>query len=398
MFCVMNEIKKGYILDSILEAKDDPVLAKKALGNLVSFSIEHGINGNLYKKYILYTLIYNDNSYTRSIEMNQKTIGQSNIILMDYQEYFELYNKEFEFLNEAKYFQFKREEDNYLASLLDSLYNEIEKMNNYHNFVRVIESFYKTKGLADMAIYKAFRVDNGILKPIKNVLNVTFNDLIGYDMQKSLLCENTEFFLNGKPYNNVLLYGDAGTGKSTSVKALINKYFDKGLRIIEVYKHQMAEISKIINKLKSRPYHYVIYMDDLSFEENEIEYKYLKSIIEGGIEPKPENVVIYATSNRRHLIKETISDNGGVFDDLHRNETQAEKLSLSYRFGLQIYYSSLSIDEFRSMVKEMAIKNNIIMDEEKLIIEASKWQMRNGTLSGRCAEQFIKYLSNKIQN
>ncbi len=398
MFCVMNEIKKGYILDSILEAKDDPVLAKKALGNLVSFSIEHGINGNLYKKYILYTLIYNDNSYTRSIEMNQKTIGQSNIILMDYQEYFELYNKEFEFLNEAKYFQFKREEDNYLASLLDSLYNEIEKMNNYHNFVRVIENFYKTKGLADMAIYKAFRVDNGILKPIKNVLNVTFNDLIGYDMQKNLLCENTEFFLNGKPYNNVLLYGDAGTGKSTSVKALINKYFDKGLRIIEVYKHQMAEISKIINKLKSRPYHYVIYMDDLSFEENEIEYKYLKSIIEGGIEPKPENVVIYATSNRRHLIKETISDNGGVFDDLHRNETQAEKLSLSYRFGLQIYYSSLSIDEFRSMVKEMAIKNNIIMDEEKLIIEASKWQMRNGTLSGRCAEQFIKYLSNKIQN
>lgn len=398
MFCVMNEIKKQYILDSILEAKDDPAKAKIALGNLVSFSIEHGINGNLYKKYILYTLIYNDNSYTRSIEMNLKTIGQSNIILMDYQDYFELYNREFEFLNEAKYFAFKREEDTYLGILLNNLYNEIEKMNTYHNFVKVIENFYKTKGLADMAIYKAFRVENGILKPIKNVLNVTFDDLIGYDMQKNLLCENTEFFLNGKPYNNVLLYGDAGTGKSTSVKALINKYFDQGLRIIEVYKHQMAEISKIINKLKARPYHYVIYMDDLSFEENEIEYKYLKSIIEGGIEPKPENVVIYATSNRRHLIKETTSDNGGVFDDLHRNETQAEKLSLSYRFGLQIYYSSLSVEEFRAMVKEMALKNNIHMDENKLIIEASKWQMRNGTLSGRCAEQFIKYLSNKIQN
>ena len=398
MFCVMNEIKKQYILDSILEAKDDPAKAKIALGNLVSFSIEHGINGNLYKKYILYTLIYNDNSYTRSIEMNLKTIGQSNIILMDYQDYFELYNREFEFLNEAKYFAFKREEDTYLGILLDNLYNEIEKMNTYHNFVKVIENFYKTKGLADMAIYKAFRVENGILKPIKNVLNVTFDDLIGYDMQKNLLCENTEFFLNGKPYNNVLLYGDAGTGKSTSVKALINKYFDQGLRIIEVYKHQMAEISKIINKLKARPYHYVIYMDDLSFEENEIEYKYLKSIIEGGIEPKPENVVIYATSNRRHLIKETTSDNGGVFDDLHRNETQAEKLSLSYRFGLQIYYSSLSVEEFRAMVKEMALKNNIHMEENKLIIEASKWQMRNGTLSGRCAEQFIKYLSNKIQN
>ena len=161
MFCVMNEIKKQYILDSILEAKDDPAKAKIALGNLVSFSIEHGINGNLYKKYILYTLIYNDNSYTRSIEMNLKTIGHSNIILMDYQDYFELYNREFEFLNEAKYFQFKREEDNYLASLLDSLYNEIEKMNNYHNFVRVIENFYKT--LSDEDYSKAKELLNNLI-------------------------------------------------------------------------------------------------------------------------------------------------------------------------------------------------------------------------------------------
>ena len=138
-------------------------------------------------------------------------------------------------------------------------------------------------------------------------------------------------------------------------------------------------------------------MDDLSFEENEIEYKYLKSIIEGGIEPKPENVVIYATSNRRHLIKETTEDNGTVFDDLHRNATQAEKLSLSYRFGLQIFYSSLTPVEFRAMVLKMAEDHNIQMDEDLLIKEANKFQMRNGTLSGRCAEQFIKYLSNKIE-
>ena len=130
---------------------------------------------------------------------------------------------------------------------------------------------------------------------------------------------------------------------------------------------------------------------------SEGEYKYLKSIIEGGIEPKPENVVIYATSNRRHLIKETTEDNGTVFDDLHRNETQAEKLSLSYRFGLQIFYSSLTPVEFRSMVLKMAEDHNIQMDEDLLIKEANKFQMRNGTLSGRCAEQFIKYLSNKIE-
>lgn len=397
MFYIMNQIKKSYILDHILSSNDDPNKAKEATGELVSFSIEKGISGNLWKKYILYTLIYNENSYTKSIEMNQEVLGDSNIIKEDFQTYFELYTKEIDFLNETKYFTFKRKEEAYLASLIDSLYERIEKDLTYVNFQNTILDFYKTRGVADMAIYRAFRVQEGILKPIKNVLNVTFDDLIGYDYQKKLLCENTEFFLNGKPYNNVLLYGDAGTGKSTSVKALLNKYFDQGLRIIEVYKHQMQEISKIIHTLKTRPYHYVIYMDDLSFEESEIEYKYLKSIIEGGIEPKPSNVVIYATSNRRHLIKETTADNGGVFDDLHRNETQAEKLSLSYRFGLQIFYSSLTPEEFRKMVKEMAIRNEIVMDEAKLIREASAWQMRNGTLSGRCAEQFIKHLKNEVE-
>jgi predicted AAA+ superfamily ATPase len=157
----------------------------------------------------------------------------------------------------------------------------------------------------------------------------------------------------------------------------------------------MEEISKIINKLKNRPYYYIIYMDDLSFEEDEIEYKYLKSIIEGGIEPKPNNVAIYATSNRRHLIKETMADNGGVFDDLHRNETQAEKLSLAYRFGLQIYYSSLSPQEFKKMVEELAYRNDIKMPLDEIIKEASKWELTYGSLSGRCAQQFISYLANK---
>ena len=267
--------------------------------------------------------------------------------------------------------------------------------NTFSNFKNVILSFYKTNGLSDMAIYKAFRVNDGVLIPIKHVLEITFDDLIGYDEHKRILCENTEAFINNRPYNNVLLYGDAGTGKSSSIKALINKYFDKGLRIIEVYKHQMKEISKIIDTLKSRPYYYVIYMDDLSFEENEIEYKYLKSIIEGGIEPKPNNVVIYATSNRRHLIKETFKDNGDIFDDLHRNETEAEKLSLAYRFGIKIYYSSLSPKEFKDMVVELARRNEINIDIEILLREANIFEMNNGTLSGRCATQFINYIYNK---
>lgn len=398
MLYVMNVIKKSEILDKILKSEYDENAIFDALGSLVSFSIDHGIDGNLYKKYILYTLIYNENSYSLSIELNQKTIGESNIIRKDYMTYYSLYNKEFAFLNETKSFNFKKLNDNPITKVLEELYEKIERNNTLDNFIDAIESFYKNYGVADMAIYKAFRVSNGLLKPIKNLLDVSFDDLIGYDMQKKLLCDNIEAFLNGKTYNNILLYGDAGTGKSTSVKALINKYFTQSLRIIEVYKYQMKEISKIINKLKNRPYHYVIYMDDLSFEESESDYKYLKSIIEGGIEPKPNNVLVLATSNRRHLIKETTSDNGDAFSDLHRVETQSEKLSLSYRFGLQIYYSSLTPLEFKDMVLKMAVKNNINMDEKKLLIEANAWQMRNGTLSGRCASQFINHLKQDYNN
>ncbi len=394
MFYLFNTIKEKDILDSVLNAKytNDDKDVDLALSKLVTFSTKWKLTGNLWKKYILYTLVNNDNPYTRAIEKNQEVLGESEFAIKDLEEFYNLYNLNAEFLNKVNNYNFlKNTGSHYVRDLIDELYSNID--NSFKSFKNAILSFYKEKGLGEMAIYKAFRVNDGNLEPIKHVLEVNFDDLIGYDYQKNLLKANTEAFINDKPYNNVLLYGDAGTGKSTSIKALINEYFDKGLRIIEVYKYQMQEIAKIINTLKSRPYYYVIYMDDLSFEENEIGYKYLKSIIEGGIEPKPSNVVIYATSNRKHLIKETTADNGTIFDDLHRNETQAEKLSLCYRFGLQIYYSSLSPTEFRNMVIELANRNDIDLDEKTLLLEANKFQMSNGTLSGRTASQFISYIS-----
>ena len=392
MLYLFNNIKRKDIFD-LIESNDNDMLISK----LLEFGLSEGLSGNLYKKFILYTLIYNDNSYTRIIEKGLKTEGETSYVDLDLKYFYDLYNKDIN-VEEIKDFKLKSiNGDKYLSKLINYLYDNIND-NTYDTFKNAILDFYKTKGLSDMAVYKAFRVDDGRLKPIKNVLDVTFDDLIGYDEQKRLIKENTLNFINGKNYNNVLLYGDSGTGKSSSIKALLNEYFDLGLRIIEVYKHQMEEISKIINKLKNRPYHYIIYMDDLSFEENEIEYKYLKSIIEGGIEPKPENVAIYATSNRRHLIKETMADNGGVFDDLHRSETQAEKLSLAYRFGLQIFYSGLSPQQFKDMVKELAQRNDIKMPLDEIIKEATRWELTYGSLSGRCATQFISYLANKDVN
>ncbi len=392
MLYLFNNIKRKDIFD-LIESNDNDMLISK----LLEFGLSEGLSGNLYKKFILYTLIYNDNSYTRIIEKGLKTEGETSYVDHDLKYFYDLYNKDIN-VEEIKDFKLKSiNGDKYLSKLINYLYDNIND-NTYDTFKNAILDFYKTKGLSDMAVYKAFRVDDGRLKPIKNVLDVTFDDLIGYEEQKRLIKENTLNFINGKNYNNVLLYGDSGTGKSSSIKALLNEYFDLGLRIIEVYKHQMEEISKIINKLKNRPYHYIIYMDDLSFEENEIEYKYLKSIIEGGIEPKPENVAIYATSNRRHLIKETMADNGGVFDDLHRSETQAEKLSLAYRFGLQIFYSGLSPQQFKDMVKELAQRNDIKMPLDEIIKEATRWELTYGSLSGRCATQFISYLANKDSN
>ena len=218
------------------------------------------------------------------------------------------------------------------------------------------------------------------------------DDLVGYEIAKKKLIDNTKAFVEGRKANNCLLYGDAGTGKSSSIKAILNQYYDQGLRIIEVYKHQFKDLNDIIAQIKNRNYKFIIYMDDLSFEEFEIEYKYLKAVIEGGLEKKPNNVLIYATSNRRHLIRETFKDKQDRDEDMHTNDTVQEKLSLVARFGVTIYYGAPTKKEFQQIVKELAKANQIQMPEDELLLEANKWELAHGGLSGRTAQQFIDFL------
>ena len=189
-----------------------------------------------------------------------------------------------------------------------------------------------------------------------------------------------------------MLFGDAGTGKSSSIKAILNRYYDRGLRIIEVYKHQFQDLNEVIAQIKNRNYKFIIYMDDLSFEEFEIEYKYLKAVIEGGLEKKPDNILIYATSNRRHLIKESFRDNEELHGDLHSNDTIQEKLSLVSRFGVTIYFGSPDKKEFQQIVRTLAERNGIDMPEDQLLLEANKWELSHGGLSGRTAQQFVEYV------
>ena len=247
----------------------------------------------------------------------------------------------------------------------------------------IMTEFYKHYGVGMFGLNKAFRIRHEDGKDlefiaINNTDKVMLSDLVGYEVQKKKLVDNTEAFVNGKKANNALLFGDSGTGKSTSIKAIINEYYDQGLRMIEIYKHQFRDLSAVISHIKNRNYKFIIYMDDLSFEDFEIEYKYLKAVIEGGLETKPDNVLIYATSNRILLIKETWSDRDDVEVDngMHKSDTMQEKLSLVNRFGVTISYSKPSKKEFNTIVTEIAKRYpEITLSDEELCAEANKWEL-----------------------
>ena len=266
-------------------------------------------------------------------------------------------------------------------------------------FMDDMVSFYKDFGVGKLGLHKAFRIghdENGKveIQPITRIAHVKIDDLVGYEIAKKKLIENTEAFVQGRKANNCLLFGDAGTGKSSSIKGILNCYYDEGLRIIEVYKHQFQDLNDVIAQIKNRNYKFILYMDDLSFEEFEIEYKYLKAVIEGGLEKKPDNILIYATSNRRHLVREKSGDKLEVADDedLHSSDTVQEKLSLVYRFGVRIYFGAPNKKEFQNIVTTLAERYGVTMPAEELLMKANAWELSHGGLTGRTAQQFIDHV------
>lgn len=277
------------------------------------------------------------------------------------------------------------------------LSRSLAKAETPEEFKAILTQFYKEFGVGKFGLHKAFRIEHmeegTEIVPITKIAHVHLDDLVGYEIAKKKLIDNTKAFVEGRKANNCLLFGDAGTGKSSSIKAILNQYYDQGLRMIEVYKHQFQDLNDIIAQIKNRNYKFIIYMDDLSFEEFEIEYKYLKAVIEGGLERKPENVLIYATSNRRHLIKETFKDKADRDEELHTNDTVQEKLSLVARFGVTIYFGKPDKKEFQEIVRKLAQKSGIDMPEDELLLEANKWELSHGGLSGRTAQQFVDYLA-----
>jgi len=225
---------------------------------------------------------------------------------------------------------------------------------------------------------------------------VRLSDLIGYERQKYEVVENTRRFVQGLPANNVLLYGDRGTGKSSTVKALIHEFGRKGLRLVEVGRESFAQFPEVLSLLRTRPQRFIIFIDDLSFEEYETEYKDLKAVMEGGIQPQPENVLIYATSNRKHLVKETLKDRSGAGltpeGEIHPGDTLEEKISLADRFGIVVTFPRPDLKTYLHIVEGLAEKEGILMDKEELHSLALKWEVLHNGRSGRTARQFIQDL------
>ncbi len=258
-------------------------------------------------------------------------------------------------------------------------------------FAEYLSDYYHSNGCGIFGKYKAFRwvTENGSgqLKGIENVDPITFEDLIGYEEEHKIVIENTKALLKGFPANNVLLYGDKGTGKSSTIKALLNEFYKEGLRLIEINKNDVKDLSYIIDIIKDRGMKFILFFDDLSFDESEVEYKELKSVLEGGVEILPSNVVIYATSNRRHIVTENIEDN-----ELHNTDAREEKLSLSDRFGITVTFVSPSQEEYLKIVKGLAQKHNIEIEWNFLKEKALQWAIWHNGRSPRSAKQFIDHL------
>lgn len=385
------------------------------VNEILELAVSHGLEGNLWHGYLTCLLISDENAYSTSCEIAGPVEGSINqVALHDFEIFRELFAYDFSDMESRLGVNGMSMLQSYTAaSGQGSVFNRkirdrireltvsLAGAGSGEEFQLILTQFYKEYGVGKFGLHKAFRVEHRAehvqIVPIARIAHVHLDDLVGYELAKKKLIENTEAFVGGRRANNCLLYGDAGTGKSTSIKAILNQYYDRGLRMIEVYKHQFRDLNDIIAQIKNRNYKFIIYMDDLSFEEFEIEYKYLKAVIEGGLEKKPENVLIYATSNRRHLVRETFKDKADRDEELHTNDTVQEKLSLVARFGVTIYFGKPDKKQFQEIVRQLAARTGLEITEEELLLEANKWELAHGGMSGRTAQQFIDYLTGTKQ-
>ncbi len=294
-----------------------------------------------------------------------------------------------------------------LFTLLSEITAEdIRDFISYDGYIPVFENEYtdfctcyfkriekiSTLGYGIFASSPMFKVVNGEIVPVESNDTISVESFVGYGNERQIVIDNTLALVEGRPAANILLYGDAGTGKSSTVKAVANLLFDKGVRLIEIRKDQLLSLSDIMSKIAENPLKFIVFIDDLSFNKNDDQFSMLKAALEGSASVKSANSVIYATSNRRHIVKETFSDRASSGDDIHRNDTVQELLSLSDRFGLTVYFSKPGKNLYLEIVHQLAERYGINYDENELSIKAEAFALSRGSRSPRAAEQFVKSL------
>ncbi|MFW5736564.1 MAG: ATP-binding protein [Halanaerobium sp.] len=405
---VVNDLDRIIIFRNL---KNDSVLKnlKKILKNedfsqlsdliytLVDTSIREGVKGDIWHNYLKNIIISSENIFTLKAERGEINFNSSlyRLVRDDFKIISQLFSFSFKDLLSASTYQ----DLDYLANFnLDDLefdsnrfkiYQKLFTANSAEKNLEELLEFYYQYGASILNQSRAFYWQNDSLSLVNNPDPISFDDLVFYQKAQKKLIENTESFLAGFKAHNALLYGDSGTGKSSSVKALVNKFYRQGLRLIEINSSQIKELPAILEYLNNRGLFFIIFMDDLSFEEFETDYKYLKAVMEGGIESKPDNVLFYATSNRRHLVREKWQDRES---EIHENDILNEKLSLSERFGLTLMFNSPSQAEYLKIVRKLAARAGLKLNENKLEKRVLQWSKWNNGRSGRSARQFIDQL------
>ncbi len=361
----------------------------KALRHIIEFSEKNSVTASSVKEYIV-SLLTKEGNILAELKEQGLNIGEDlyKTALSDIEKIYETVftapikyvpsKNPVPFSKQYKESVIKMTESKSANELLDNLCEHYEKL-----------------GSGELSKFVAFKFDE-IIKGVLEDTEITLDSLVGLEYQKEILISNTKNFVDGQGGNNVLLFGDRGTGKSSSVKALLNEFKDMGLRVIEIPKHKIKEIPDLINYLSKKPNKYILFLDDLTFETHDSEYRALKIAMDGELQAHPDNVLIYATSNRRHLIKEKWSDRNG--EEVHKNDNLQETLSLAERFGISLVFSSPSQAEYLNVVKELLKKHGIEADAETER-QAVIWQMNYGGRNPRLAKQFVAdFISKEKKN
>ncbi|MGK7918469.1 MAG: ATP-binding protein [Trichodesmium sp.] len=354
-----------------------------------------------WQKYLISQIIQDDNPFSRQVQEKNLNSLSPNLILAakhDLQILQNLYQCSGKIISEWIKIIVKLEQPP-IAWELESetkkpIYEKFRTLENWADAIETLATHYRHFGTGLFANSIAFEWRSSQLLPITHPDPVQLTELVGYEFQRDTLIKNTEFLLAGYPALNVLLYGSRGTGKSSLVKALLNEYNQRQLRLVEVAKSDLKDLPLIIEKLRNVPQKFIIFVDDLSFEEDDDNFKALKVVLEGNLTAKPQNVVVYATSNRRHLIREFFNDRPHPKDgdEVHNWDTVQEKLSFSDRFGLTLTFEPANQDTYLSIVRHLAKQEKINLSPEDLDYQALQWATRNNGRSGRTARQFIDFL------